>query len=80
MLSAESASGKFPIDSVKIMDRIIRGVENDISYRQILESKKIKLNKQPLMQSVLQRHKLLIQFLRKLFSHTQDLVQQQEGC
>ena len=43
MLSAESASGKFPIDSVKIMDRIIRGVENDISYRQILESKKIKL-------------------------------------
>ena len=43
MLSAESASGKFPVDSVKIMDRIIRGVENDISYRQILESKKIKL-------------------------------------
>ncbi len=45
MLSAESASGKFPVDSVKIMDRIIRGVENDISYRQILESKKIKLER-----------------------------------
>ena len=39
MLSAESASENF-VDSVKIMDRIIRGVENDI-YRQILESKKI---------------------------------------
>ncbi|MBC11055.1 MAG: pyruvate kinase [Rickettsiales bacterium] len=45
MLSAETASGKFPIDSVKIMDRIIRGVESDISYRQILESKKINLER-----------------------------------
>ena len=43
MLSAETASGNFPIDSVKIMDRIIRNVEGDISYRQILESKKIVL-------------------------------------
>ncbi len=43
MLSAETASGKFPVQSVQIMDRIIRGVENDDSYRQILESKKIKL-------------------------------------
>ncbi len=43
MLSAETASGKFPVESVQIMDRIIRGVESDISYRQILESKKIKL-------------------------------------
>ena len=42
MLSAETASGKFPVQSVQIMDRIIRGVENDDSYRQILESKKIK--------------------------------------
>ncbi len=45
MLSAETASGKFPIESVKIMDRIIRGVENDSSYLQMLESKKIKLEK-----------------------------------
>ena len=45
MLSAETASGKFPVESVKIMDRIIRGVESDISYRQILESKKIKLER-----------------------------------
>ena len=43
MLSAETASGKFPVQSVQIMDRLIRGVENDDSYRQILESKKIKL-------------------------------------
>ena len=43
MLSAETASGKFPVESVKIMDRIIRGVENDFSYRQMLNSKKIKL-------------------------------------
>ena len=43
MLSAETASGKFPVESVKIMDRIIRGVESDVSYREILESKKIKL-------------------------------------
>lgn len=43
MLSAETASGKFPVQSVQIMDRIIRGVENDDSYRQILESKKISL-------------------------------------
>ena len=43
MLSAETASGKFPVESVKIMNRIIRGVESDVSYRQILESKQIKL-------------------------------------
>ena len=33
MLSAETASGKFSVQSVEIMDRIIRGVENDDSYR-----------------------------------------------
>ena len=43
MLSAETASGKFPVESVQIMDRIIRGVESDLSYRRILESKQIKL-------------------------------------
>ena len=31
----------FPVESVKIMDRIIRGVENDFSYRQMLNSKEI---------------------------------------
>ena len=43
MLSAETASGKFQVQSVEIMDRIIRNVENDESYRQILESKRIVL-------------------------------------
>ncbi len=41
MLSAETAAGNHPIASVKIMDRIIRGVENDVSYRQSLDNKKI---------------------------------------
>ncbi len=38
MLSAESASGKYPIEAVKIMDRIIREVETDPYQRQLLES------------------------------------------
>ena len=40
MLSAETASGKFPIESVKIMDRIIRGVENDSPTDKCLTAKK----------------------------------------
>ena len=43
MLSAETAAGKYPIESVKIMDRIIRGVESDTSYRQLIESKQVSL-------------------------------------
>ena len=43
MLSAETAAGNFPVFSVEIMDRIIRNVENDISYRQLLNSKPVKL-------------------------------------
>jgi pyruvate kinase len=34
MLSAESASGKYPLAAVRIMDRIIAEVEQDPSYRQ----------------------------------------------
>jgi len=37
MLSAESASGKYPVEAVKIMDRIIREVESDPYQRQVLE-------------------------------------------
>ncbi len=33
MLSAESASGQFPLEAVEIMDRIIREVEQDEHYR-----------------------------------------------
>lgn len=38
MLSAESAAGKYPVAAVSIMDRIIRQVEEDPSYRQLIEA------------------------------------------
>jgi pyruvate kinase len=40
MLSAESASGKYPVDAVQMMDRIIREVEADPYQREVLESLK----------------------------------------
>ena len=41
MLSAETAAGKFPVESVEIMDRIIRGVESDLSYQELLDKTKV---------------------------------------
>jgi len=38
MLSAESASGKFPIEAVAMMDRIIRNTEADPAYRDAIEA------------------------------------------
>ena len=38
MLSAESASGKFPIEAVKMMNRIIEQVESDTQYRQLIDA------------------------------------------
>jgi len=38
MLSAESASGKFPIEAVKMMSRIIEQVECDAHYRQLIDT------------------------------------------
>ena len=38
MLSAESAAGKFPIEAVAMMNRIIEGTESDALYRQLLEA------------------------------------------
>jgi pyruvate kinase len=38
MLSAESASGKYPIEAVSMMDRIIIRVEQDGIYEQMLEA------------------------------------------
>lgn len=38
MLSAESASGKYPIEAVSMMDRIITRVEQDGIYEQMLEA------------------------------------------
>jgi pyruvate kinase len=38
MLSAESASGKYPLEAVRMMDRIITEVESDPYHRQVVES------------------------------------------
>ena len=38
MLSAESASGLFPLEAVDIMDRIIREVEHDEHYRKLTDA------------------------------------------
>ena len=38
MLSAESASGKYPVESVSMMNRIIERTEKDPSYRRIIEA------------------------------------------
>jgi len=38
MLSAESASGDYPIEAVTIMDRIIRGAEGDPLYRRLMDA------------------------------------------
>ena len=38
MLSAESASGKFPVEAVTIMNRIIEQVESDPQYRQLIDA------------------------------------------
>jgi pyruvate kinase len=40
MLSAESASGKYPLDAVQMMDRIVREVESDPYPRQPLDSQR----------------------------------------
>lgn len=38
MLSAETASGKYPVEAVEIMDKIAKRTENDDTYRRIIES------------------------------------------
>lgn len=38
MLSAESASGKFPVQAVKTMDRVARSVEQDENYSNIIRA------------------------------------------
>ncbi len=38
MLSAETASGQYPIEAVQMMNRIIEKVENDNLYRQIMDA------------------------------------------
>ncbi len=38
MLSAESAAGQYPLESVRMMDRIVRRVENDHIYHRVMQS------------------------------------------
>jgi pyruvate kinase len=38
MFSAESASGQFPLEAVRFMDRIISEVEKDVRYRQTIDA------------------------------------------
>jgi len=38
MLSAESAAGKYPVEAVTMMNRIIEGTEADPQYRQLIEA------------------------------------------
>jgi pyruvate kinase len=38
MLSAESASGEYPIEAVTIMDRILKSVEGDPLYRRLMDA------------------------------------------
>jgi pyruvate kinase len=38
MLSAESAAGKYPVESVAMMDRIIRSTEGHKSYRAVIDA------------------------------------------
>jgi len=38
MLSAESASGRYPVEAVATMDRIITEVERDPHYRDVLDA------------------------------------------
>jgi len=40
MLSAESASGQYPVEAVEIMDRIIREVEHDEHYRRMTDAQR----------------------------------------
>ncbi len=38
MLSAETASGQYPLEAVTIMDRIAKSIENDTYYRTIMDA------------------------------------------
>jgi pyruvate kinase len=40
MLSAETASGKYPVEAVQVMDRIAQSVESDPLYASILEAQR----------------------------------------
>ena len=41
MLSAETASGKYPVEAVEVMDRIAQAVERDASYQSIIDASRV---------------------------------------
>jgi pyruvate kinase len=40
MLSAESASGKYPVEAVEVMDRVARSIEGDAHYRTYIDAQR----------------------------------------
>lgn len=40
MLSAESASGKYPVEAIKMMDRIARSTERSEAYQRVLDTRR----------------------------------------
>ncbi|MCE9521573.1 MAG: pyruvate kinase [Alphaproteobacteria bacterium] len=40
MLSAESASGKYPVEAVEMMDRVARSIEGDAQYRMVMDAQR----------------------------------------
>ncbi|MEQ1866146.1 MAG: pyruvate kinase [Micropepsaceae bacterium] len=40
MLSAESASGKYPVEAVDMMDRVARSIEGDAQYRMMMDAQR----------------------------------------
>jgi pyruvate kinase len=47
MLSAESASGRYPVEAVAMMDRIIRQTEQDQAYRSIITALRPEIEESP---------------------------------
>ena len=41
MLSAETASGNYPVEAVQVMDRIAHAVEGDASYQAIIDAQRV---------------------------------------